>query len=180
MSWSSKMETIARPYSKAVFDFAVEHRSVSYWQEILTFCVMISRNERITKLLSGSFSHQKQAEIFIAICGNNLDFAGKNLIKIMSKNRRLIVLPNVLKQFISLRMEQEKIIEVEIISASSLREEQLVKIMTIMQHRFSSKVKLNCKIDPSIVAGVIIRTGDMVINSSVRGYLNCLSDFLQS
>ncbi|MDI5754540.1 F0F1 ATP synthase subunit delta, partial [Salmonella enterica subsp. enterica serovar Montevideo] len=38
-----------------------------------------------------------------------------------------------------------------------------------MEKRLSRKVKLNCKIDKSVMAGVIIRAGDMVIDGSVRG-----------
>ncbi|EFY7573027.1 TPA: ATP synthase F1 subunit delta, partial [Shigella sonnei] len=46
--------------------------------------------------------------------------------------------------------------------------------------RLSRKVKLNCKIDKSVMAGVIIRAGDMVIDGSVRGRLERLADVLQS
>ncbi|CDL35033.1 ATP synthase delta chain [Enterobacter hormaechei] len=46
--------------------------------------------------------------------------------------------------------------------------------------RLSRKVKLNCKIDKSVMAGVIIRSGDMVIDGSVRGRLERLADVLQS
>ena len=36
------------------------------------------------------------------------------------------------------------------------------------------------KIDKSVMAGVIIRAGDMVIDGSVRGRLERLADVLQS
>ena len=43
-----------------------------------------------------------------------------------------------------------------------------------MENRLSRKVKLNCKIDKSVMAGIIIRAGDMVIDGSVRGVLSAL------
>ncbi len=70
--------------------------------------------------------------------------------------------------------------EVEVTSATELSDEQLAKITAAMEKRLSRKVKLNCKIDKSVMAGVIIRSGDMVIDGSVRGRLERLADVLQS
>ena len=33
----SELTTVARPYAKAAFDFAVEKDAVAKWQEMLTF-----------------------------------------------------------------------------------------------------------------------------------------------
>ena len=65
-------------------------------------------------------------------------------------------------------------------SATELSNEQLAKITAAMEKRLSRKVKLNCKIDKSVMAGIIIRAGDMVIDGSVRGRLDRLADVLQS
>ncbi|RAN79466.1 ATP synthase [Bacillus sp. SRB_28] len=98
----------------------------------------------------------------------------------MAENGRLKVLPDVLEQFIHLRAASEATAEVDVISATQLSEEQLAKIADAMEKRLSRKVKLNCKIDKSVLAGVIIRAGDMVIDGSVRGRLDRLADVLQS
>ncbi|WP_074012254.1 F0F1 ATP synthase subunit delta [Candidatus Sodalis sp. SoCistrobi] len=176
----SELVTVARPYAKAAFDFAVEHQAVAHWQAMLTFCAEVSRNERIAELLSGAVAPEKLAETFIAVCGEELDAAGQNLIRVMAEYGRLTVLPDVLEQFILLRAAQEATVEVDVISASTLKEEQLAKISAAMEQRLSRKVKLNCKIDKSVVAGVVIRAGDMVIDGSVRGRLERLADVLQS
>jgi F-type H+-transporting ATPase subunit delta len=42
------------------------------------------------------------------------------------------------------------------------------------------KVKLNCFVDVSIVSGLVIKAGDMVIDGSVKGKLNRLATTLQS
>ncbi|MCE1804843.1 F0F1 ATP synthase subunit delta, partial [Enterobacter hormaechei] len=38
----------------------------------------------------------------------------------------------------------------------------------------------NCKIDKSVIAGVVVRAGDLVIDGSIRGRLDRLTDVLQS
>ena len=169
----SEFITVARPYAKAAFDFAVEHQSVERWQDMLAFAAEVTKNEQMAELLSGALAPETLAESFIAVCGEQLDENGQNLIRVMAENGRLNALPDVLEQFIHLRAVSEATAEVDVISAAALSEQQLEK-------RLSRKVKLNCKIDKSVMAGVIIRAGDMVIDGSVRGRLERLADVLQS
>ena len=176
----SEFITVARPYAKAAFDFAVEHQSIDRWQDMLTFAAEVTKNEQMAELLSGALAPETLAESFIAVCGEQLDESGQNLIRVMAENNRLNALPDVLEQFTHLRAASEAISEVEVTSANALSDEQLKKISAAMEKRLSRKVKLNCKIDKSVMAGVIIRSGDMVIDGSVRGRLERLADVLQS
>ncbi len=38
----SEFITVARPYAKAAFDFAVEHQSVERWQDMLAFAAEVT------------------------------------------------------------------------------------------------------------------------------------------
>ncbi|ATA19904.1 F-type H+-transporting ATPase subunit delta [Gibbsiella quercinecans] len=176
----SEFVTVARPYAKAAFDFAVEHKSVDRWQEMLAFAAEVTRNEQIAELLSGAIAPETLSKTFVSICGDALDEYGQNFIQVMAENGRLLVLPAVLQEFVELRAAMESTVEVEVLSASALSDEQQAKIAAAMEKRLSRKVKLNCKIDKSVLAGVIIRAGDMVIDGSVRGRLERLADVLQS
>ena len=176
----SEFTTVARPYAKAAFDFAVEHQSVDRWQQMLAFAAEVAGNEQVSELLSGALAPEALSAAFIAICGDQLDEAGQNLIKVMAENKRLPALADVLDQFIQLRAAHDATAEVEVISSSTLSDAQLTKISAAMEKRLSRKVKLNCKIDKSVMAGVIIRAGDLVIDGSVRGRLERLADALQS
>ena len=176
----SEIATEARPYAKAAFDFAVENQSVEKWQNMLGFISMVSRNEQVGELLSGSIAPETLAKTFISVCGDEIDEHVQNLIRVMADNGRLTTLPEVLTQFIQLRDALESTIEVDVLSANELSEQQSAKISAAMEKRLSRKVKLNCKIDKSVIAGVIIRAGDLVIDGSIRGRLERLTDVLQS
>lgn len=176
----SELITVARPYAKAAFDFAVEHQSIDRWQAMLAFAATVASDEQMADLLSGALASEALSASFIAICGDQLDEHGQNLIKVMAENGRLATLPAVLAQFIHLRDAYEATAEVDVISASTLSDSQLTNISAAMEKRLSRKVKLNCKIDKSVMAGVIIRAGDLVIDGSVRGRLERLTDALQS
>lgn len=42
----SEFITVARPYAKAAFDFAVEHQSVERWQDMLVFAAEVTKTNK--------------------------------------------------------------------------------------------------------------------------------------
>jgi F-type H+-transporting ATPase subunit delta len=176
----SDLTTIARPYAKAAFDFAVEKGQLDQWGEMLTFAAEVTRNEQICELLNSSMSADRLAEIFVAVCGEQFDEYGQNLIRVMAENGRLTTLPDVCEQFFVLKKEHEKQVEVEVVSATELSDEQRAEISSKLEQRLERKVQLNCSVDEALLGGVIIRAGDLIIDNSVHGRLSRLSDVLQS
>ena len=176
----SDLTTIARPYAKAAFDFAVEKGELDQWSQMLSFAAEVAQNNDIHNLLSSSLTAEKLAEVFIAVCGEQFDEFGQNLIKVMAENGRLMAFPDVCKEFLLLKQEHEKEIDVEVTSAVELSEEQRADISSKLEQRLARKVQLNCSIDETVLSGVIIRAGDLVIDNSARGRLDRLSDALQS
>ena len=176
----SDLTTIARPYAKAAFDFAVEKGELDQWSQMLSFAAEVAQNNDIHNLLSSSLTAEKLAEVFIVVCGEQFDEFGQNLIKVMAENGRLMAFPDVCKEFLLLKQEHEKEIDVEVTSAVELSEEQRADISSKLEQRLARKVQLNCSIDETLLSGVIIRAGDLVIDNSARGRLDRLSDALQS
>lgn len=175
----SELITLARPYAKAAFNFAIERQDLNHWHSMLAFSTFVARIEEVAKLLASAAVPEKMFKVFISISGNQLDKYGQNFIHIMAENRRLLLLPEVMKQFNALWAALESTIEIDVFSAKRLSYEQQDKIISVMEKRLLSKVKLNCKIDKSVLAGVIIHAFDMVIDGSVRGRLNRLKEILQ-
>ncbi len=180
----SELTTIARPYAKAAFEFAVEKSekdksAVRKWAEMLDFAAQVVKDETVQTFLSSSFSPQKVADTVISICGEQLDKSGQNLIRLMAENKRLTVLPTVFKLYQHYVEEYQAITEVQVISAQPLNVTQQNKIAAAMEKRLARKVKLNCSVDNSLIAGVIIRTDDFVIDGSSRGQLARLASELQ-
>ena len=176
----SEWTTVARPYAKAAFDFAVESKTIAQWQEMLIFAAEISKNETIKSLLTGSLAVERLAEIFNGVCGEQLDQQGQNLIMILAENRRLQALPDISNLFNQFKSDFEKEIDVDITSAVKLNEKQQADISKSLEARLARKVKLNCSVDPELIAGVLIKAGDTVIDGSFRNKLNRLSDALQA
>ncbi len=174
----SELSTVARPYAKAAFDFALEQGQLDKWQEMLQFSALVAENEQVAEYLDSALASGQIADFFCNICGDQLDQYGQNFVRVMAENKRLSVLPVVLAQFNQLRAEHEAIKDVTVISASKLTQANTKKIASAMEKRLGQNVRLTNHIDKSLIAGVIIKYDDVVIDSSSRGQLNRLTSAL--
>ena len=176
----SELTTVARPYAKAAFEYAVEANAVDNWLTMLVFAAEVSKNETMMSLLSGGASVEQAQEMFLKVCEDQLDSNGQNFIKVMAENERLLVLPQVVTQFSTLKAEYEKEISVDVTSAVELTAEQQTTLGATLEKRLARKVKLNCVVDAKVISGLMIKAGDMVIDGSIRGKLNRLATTMQS
>lgn len=176
----SELTTVARPYAKAAFDYAVEANAIESWHEMLVFAAEVSKDVTIKDYLSGGASVEQATDIFLKVCDVQLNSNGQNLIKVMAENGRLLVLPQVLAQFSELKAEYEKEISVDVTSAVKLKVAQQKVISAALEKRLARKVKLNCIVDANVVSGLVIKAGDMVIDGSIRGKLSRLATTMQS
>ncbi|OUS26664.1 F0F1 ATP synthase subunit delta [Thalassotalea sp. 42_200_T64] len=176
----SELTTVARPYAKAAFDYAVEAKAVDTWLEMLVFAAEVSQNETIASYLSGGMGTEQVKDLFINVCGEQLNDKGQNFIKVLAENGRLLVLPQVVSQFVELKAELEKEISVDVTSAVDLTAAQVTTLSAALEKRLARKVKLICTVDSTVVSGLVIKAGDMVIDGSIRGKLNRLASTMQS
>ena len=176
----SELTTVARPYAKAAFEFAVEAKAIDSWLTQLTFAAEVAKDETIKGFLSGGTSVEQVQTLFLNVCGEQVDSKCQNFLKVMAENERLLVLPQVLEQFIALKADFDQEVAVDVTSAVEVTAEQKTTLSAALEKRLARKVKLNCTVDASIVSGLIIQAGDMVIDGSIKGKLSRLATSLQS
>ncbi len=176
----SELTTVARPYAKAAFDYALENSAVEKWQEMLFFSAEVADNETVSELLSGSLAANKLAELFINICDEQVDDKMQNFIKVLAENGRLAALPAILALFNELKATYDKEVDVDVTSAAELSAKQQEELGASLEKRLARKVKLHCNVDPTLVAGLVIKAGDTVIDGSIKSKLGRLTDALQA
>ncbi|VFP79477.1 F0F1 ATP synthase subunit delta [Candidatus Erwinia haradaeae] len=172
--------TIARPYSRAAFQFALAHHVIEKWQEMLMFATQVSTQEQIKNLIAGPLTPALISQEFIRICGNQLDVYGQNFIKVIAENKRLFILNTIFKQFQKLRTKYESVFDIDVISSVPINTKQLNKIKNAMEKRLLSNIRLHCKIDNSIISGIVLKVDDMIIDSSLRTRIERLTRLMIS
>ncbi|QCI19594.1 F0F1 ATP synthase subunit delta [Buchnera aphidicola (Brevicoryne brassicae)] len=174
----SVVDTISRPYAKAIFEIAVSSNSIQKWKEMLILIDGIASYPKIKKLLSGSLSPKYLSLVFIEISGNLIDDEAKNLIRLLSENQRFNILNNILEQFLELEANYKNILIVELKSAYSLEQKQIIKIQKALENVCLKKIKFIYKVDHFLLDGIVIKINDTIFDLSVQNHLKQLFNAL--
>jgi F-type H+-transporting ATPase subunit delta len=127
---------------------------------------------------SPSVTREKAAEAMLLVAGDKLDSQAANFVSLLASNGRLELLPEILDLYENYRANHEKTVEVLLTSAVELTEKQLTDLNSTLETKLGRKVNINCQTDPTLMGGMIVRAGDLVIDASIRGKLNDLADSL--
>ena len=116
----------------------------------------------------------------LTVCGEKMDENQKNFIHTLASNKRLALLPFVKDLFAKMKAQQEKTIDVEVTAAFELPVDLINKLAQALSAKLDRKVSVQGSVDKSLLGGVVIHTGDMVIDGSVRGRLAKLAEAMKS
>ena len=164
--------TIARPYAKAAFEEARDHKRLGPWSQALHTAAAVVSDARVEELLGNPrVTPEELAALVIGIAGPELDEEGRNFVRTLTDNRRLSLLPEISTHFDELKGEAEGIVDVTVTSAAPLDDSQRGKLAAALERRLGRTVHLQCATDPALIGGAVLRAGDMVIDGSLRGRL---------
>ncbi len=174
----AELSTIARPYTKAAFETALEQKALDKWSETLALAAQATQDEQVSTLLSNpALRTDQKAELILDIC-SDVSEQGQNFIKILAENNRLLVLPEISSLFDRFKAEQEKSVDVEVTSAFKLTKEQQTKLAQSLGKKLDRDVNISTSIDKGLIGGLLIKTEDLIIDDSIRGKLAKLSEAL--
>lgn len=174
------LKTIARPYAKAAFDFAIEHKTLDKWSEFLDGMAQIVMDKRIMHVLHNpNISSEQVLALFFSVMPD-LDENCKHLLYLLAEHRHLSVLPDIALLFKQLHAEYKDIMDVWVTSAFDLDKRQAERLKKVLAKRLNKKeINLHCTIDKMILGGAIISAGDLVIDGSGRSKLSRLKEYLK-
>ncbi|MGH8290042.1 MAG: F0F1 ATP synthase subunit delta [Steroidobacteraceae bacterium] len=168
--------TIARPYATAVFDLAVDDGDLPRWNEQLRTLAELVAIPAVGALIAATdVSGERRAAILTEACGDALDPPGRNLVRLLSENKRLGYLPEILAEYARLRAQAEATIDVKLWASTAIDVAHQASVEAALKRRLGRAVRLHCVVDESLVGGAVIRAGDLVIDGSIRGKLERLA-----
>ena len=164
-------------YATALFELARDEKSIDAVKADLDrFEAMLADSTDLKRLVrSPVFSADSQSRALVAV----LDKAGisgvaANFLKVLTANRRLFVVSDVLRAFRALvaRFKGEATADVTV--AEPLSEKNLDAFKTALKSVTGKDVALNVKVDPSIIGGLVVKLGSRMVDSSLRTKLNSI------
>lgn len=172
----SEYITAARPYARAAFELANEQKRFDSWSDMLSLMATVVQDPTMRAVLdSPALTADQGSQLLISVCSDKIDEQGRNFIKLLAENRRLVLLPDVTELYENYRAEHEGKIEAEVISAQDITEQQVDNIAQALKKRLGREVSIVARTDPTLLGGATIRAGDLVIDGSIRGKLDKLA-----
>ena len=108
------------------------------------------------------------------VCGDAIDANGRALLDLLAENDRVDYLPEIAVHFDELKAEHQNVADVEVVSASALDEAQRNRLAGALRARLRRDVRLHCTVDPSLIGGAVVRSGDLLIDGSLANKLQRL------
>jgi len=145
--------TIARPYARAAFAAAQAHGGLPAWSDALHTAAAVVHDPRVASLLGNPHVTAKQMAEFVVGIGE-----GK--------------LGNDWHELVN---EQEGVADVTVTAATALDAKQQETLSAALTRRLQRKVRLHTEVDATLIGGAVIRSGDLVIDGSLRTRLERLA-----
>lgn len=177
----AELNTVARPYTKAAFEYALDKGAMDQWSTMLATASAVVQDELMIRVVGNpALTTEQKAEALISVCKDQIDEAGKNYVSLLAENQRLPLLPEISAQFEQLKANQQKSVDIDVTTAFDLDEQQQQKLAQALSKKLGREVNISSTVDKTILGGVVVRTDDLVIDGSVRARLAKLAEAMNS
>lgn len=174
----AEVTTLARPYAKAAFDFANDAGNagkVAQWQEYLIFSASLMKDEAFNQYIrQPSMTQSDKLDALVKISNDSFPTDYKNFLAQLAENDRLALLPAIADEFDVLKSQAQQELKAEVESAFELSPAEIALLEAGLEKRFGQKVQLTSSVNAELIAGVVIRVGDQIIDDSALAKLKQL------
>ncbi len=169
-------------YASALYDLASEKGIVSTVEADLdTLGQAILENGDLSGLIRNpEVSRDNAAKAMDAVAGVlGLSELTRNFLGVVAGNRRLAVLPEIVRAFASIAAASRGEVTAEVASAHPLSDAQVDALRQKLKEREGRNVKIRTEVDPELLGGLVVTIGSKRIDSSIRTRLNSLAQAMK-
>ena len=168
----AELLTLARPYAKAAFAFASEQGATDNWSNVLQVLSAAVQDEAFSAYLNRpELTPAEQVSVFAKVLGENQTQEVSNFLTLLADNDRLALLPEIETEYELLKSQNNNTVDVVIESAFPVTSVQEQLLAQALEKKFNAAVNVTVEVNPALIAGVVIRAGDQVIDDSALSKL---------
>lgn len=172
---------VAKTYSKALFDFALEANKVESINEEFGFVVeSFKMSDDFFELFkTPKISIDDRKEIVNDVFGEKISKEMLNFLFIVLDKRRTNDIIRIQGEFHKLIDIHMGIVPAIVKSAKELDELEKEDLINKLKELTGKKIRLKTLVDPDVIGGLYIKVGDKVIDGSIRNKLNLIKESLR-
>ncbi len=172
--------TISHRYARAIFGAALEENILSRVAGDLANVLTLHRRDPafLNFLMTPEVLTDGKEEFIRAAFGSQLDPLTVNFLLLLMDKKRIAHLPGICEDVRKLYEEQQGLLRAEVLSAVPLDAAQEARLKQELDRLSGMDVRLEKRLDPSVLGGVVVHMGKQVIDRSLRRGLRELGDRL--
>ena len=163
-------EQVARVYAKAFFNAIVRRDDARELVEEVESLAddVLARSPKFEQMLRSSLvSAEQKEQVVIRVFQPRASETLLNFLRVLARHGRLDLLRPIARLLRKLYSDHLNLIDVEIRVASPLNEQLRQEIYNRLRERLHKEPVLRVTVDPSLIAGLMMRIGDRVFDGSV-------------
>ncbi len=162
---------IAKKYAKVLFDLSFPDRLDDREGKLHKFLEVFKAMS--APLLNPVISQDEKSEILtLALSELNFDDVEFcNFLRVVFDNKRLGALEDVLLEFSALIKLSRNIISLEITISKEINDDEKREMVERLSHIMQRQISVKWNVDQTIIGGVIIKVGDKLLDTSLKGFL---------
>lgn len=160
---------IAERYATSLFELAQEASTLEKIKADMELLIeLVSENKDLKHMLvSPIIRPEKKVGVLDALLSEKVDDLTQKFYHLLANKRREKYLVGIAKAFIEKYKAYNKIITIEIRTVSKMSEPMRKQVVELLEKRRDITVELIEVIDPSIIGGFIVSTGNLRYDSSL-------------
>ena len=162
---------LAGRYATAILELAQEEKSVdSVERDLESLRRVIAENPDLRDLLrSPIFSRTEHAKAMKAVLeALRASPLTLKFVLTLAAKRRLFALPEIIRSFQNMLARQRGEVNAHVTSARALSEMQLAELRSVLKTTLGRDPRIETKVDPALLGGLVVKVGSRMIDSSLR------------
>ncbi len=179
--FSIKNELASR-YSLALLEVAVENKQLDAVQDDLkALAKMCKENSALGFMLDcPTIAEKQKVDAMLALAAKaKFSKTTSDFLGTVASSNRLFALPAMIDAFFALIAKKNGIVPVSVISAIELDKKQTDEITDTLKKALGSSIALSLKVDASLLGGLMIKIGSVLIDSSLRSKVQQLKTVMK-
>ena len=165
---------ISKRYALALYELSKEQKQTEeFVSNMINFMKIFNSNKDLKNFVKNpTYSVENQKIVFEKILTiMNFNKTIKNFFSILITKKRIFFLDTIVEEFLKLVSHKRGEISGSLISSKKIDEKTILDIEREISVNIKRSIKLKSKIDQSLIGGIVIQIGSLMIDASIKNKL---------
>jgi F-type H+-transporting ATPase subunit delta len=171
----ARPSTAARRYAEAAYEVAARDDALDEWRDGLALAAELAADEKVAAIIDNPAVPLADRETVIGrLLDGRAPTGVRNIVRLLARRGRVDLLSTVAAEYVRRLNRERGVVEAVVTSAVPLDPDETAAVRERVEALAGATVDLRSEVDADLIGGIVVRIGDRLFDSSVRGRLERL------